>query len=260
MIKNWNEFLLPYQQAVEELKIKFKSIRKELRDMNEYSYIEFVTGRVKEISSIIEKSRKKSLDIEKIEDIAGIRIICQLVDDIPLVVELIRNRNGKDLKIVEERDYVTNQKDSGYRSYHIIIKYFVYTAFGEKEILAEIQIRTLAMNFWATIEHSVNYKFEDNIPDELRNRLRVSAEAANKLDEEMSKIRLEIIDSQEIFMVRTALIAKIINTIQKLYFNGFVTKEEIEQLQKEFYEVMGKGSIEELRNLNSKLDYKNQKH
>ncbi|MFO7887049.1 MAG: GTP pyrophosphokinase family protein [Eubacteriales bacterium] len=260
MIKNWDEYLIPYEQAVEELKVKFKSIRKEFRDVNEYSPIEFVTGRVKEISNIIEKSRMKKVEIEEIEDIAGIRIICQLVADIPKVVKIIRNRDGKDLEILEERDYIKNQKESGYRSYHIIIKYTVHTAFGEKEILAEVQIRTLAMNFWATIEHSINYKFDKKIPKNLAKRLKEAAEAANRLDEEMSKIKHEIVDAQEIFMIRSSLVAKILKKIQFLYFSGNMEKEKLKKLQEEFYVYRENGSIEDLRNLNRKLEALNQKY
>ena len=124
-IREWNNFLIPYKQAVEELKVKFKSIRKEYRKRNEYSPIEFVTGRVKEISSIIEKANKFDIPLDRIEyemeDIAGIRIMCQFVDDIQKVVDIIRSR--RDMQIIYEKDYVTNVKTSGYRSYHMVIKY-----------------------------------------------------------------------------------------------------------------------------------------
>ena len=162
MINNWNSFLMPYEQAVEEIKVKLKSIRKEYRKKNDYSPVEFVTGRVKEVSSIIEKANKFGIPMDRIglelEDIAGIRIMCQFVDDIDTVVEILRAR--KDMQILYEKDYVRNVKKSGYRSYHVIIKYPVNMAQGPVEILAEFQIRTLAMNFWATIEHSLNYKYK----------------------------------------------------------------------------------------------------
>lgn len=145
------KILLPYEQAVEELKIKFKAIRQQYRDMSEYSPIEFVTGRVKKISSIIEKTQRNGIDEARIEDemedIAGLRIMCQFQDDIYSVVNILRQRDGRDLKVVYEKDYIKNEKASGYKSYHMVIKYPVQTAYGEKEILAEIQIRTLAMNF-----------------------------------------------------------------------------------------------------------------
>ena len=115
--EKWDEVLAPYEHAVEELKVKFKNIRKEFLTKGEYSPIEFVTGRTKKISSIISKAnRLEAEDIEKeIEDIAGIRIMCQFVDDIDTVVEILRKR--KDMQILYEKDYVRNVKESGYRSY-----------------------------------------------------------------------------------------------------------------------------------------------
>ena len=123
-IQNWKNFLMAYEQAVDELKVKLKSIRKEYRRRNEYSPIEFVTGRVKEVSSILEKANKFEIPLDRLEqemeDIAGIRIMCQFVDDIDKVVELLRVR--KDMQILYEKDYVNNVMASGYRSYHVIIK------------------------------------------------------------------------------------------------------------------------------------------
>lgn len=256
MMRNWKKTLIPYEQAVQELKVKFKSIRNEYRRMDQYSPIEFVTGRVKEISSIIDKANNRRIALDKveeeIEDIAGIRIMCQLVDDIEKVVELIKSRDGRDLKIVEERDYITNMKESGYRSYHIIIKYSVHTALGEKEILAEIQIRTLSMNFWATIEHSLNYKFNRNIPEEIQQRLKTAADAAFRLDMEMSKIRDEITDAQELFQARSTLIVEILKKIQNLYFADEMY--DISDIKKEFAILRKEGNLVELQNFYEKLD------
>lgn len=115
-MQNWKSFLMPYEQAVEELKVKLKSIRKEYRKRNEYSPIEFVTGRVKEVSSLLEKANKFEIPLDRVgeemEDIAGIRIMCQFVDDIDTVIELIRAR--RDMQILYEKDYVRNVKPSGY--------------------------------------------------------------------------------------------------------------------------------------------------
>lgn len=256
MILDWKKILIPYEQAVEELKVKFKSIRNGYRRANEYSPIEFVTGRVKEISSIIEKAKKLEVPIEKleegIEDIAGIRIMCQLVEDIETVANLIRSRDGKDLDIVYEKDYIKNIKESGYRSYHMIIKYRVHTAVGEKEILAEIQIRTLAMNFWATIEHSLNYKFKHNIPKDIKERLKNAAEAAFLLDEEMSEIRDEIVDAQGMFRARSSVIAEILSKIQKIYYSGKL--EDIEDVEREFLILKDRGKYHELEAFSKKLN------
>ncbi len=201
MIRDWEEFLAPYEQAVSELKVKLRGIRKQYREQNKHVPIEFVTGRVKPVDSILTKSNLRGIALDRLEeemsDIAGLRIMCQFVEDIHQVVELLRTR--KDMKVIIERDYITNKKASGYRSYHLVIEYPVQLIDGEKIILAEIQIRTLAMNFWATIEHSLNYKYQGEFPAEISERLRRSAEAAYQLDEEMSNIREEIQEAQRLF-------------------------------------------------------------
>ncbi|RBW69949.1 GTP pyrophosphokinase [Bacillus taeanensis] len=198
---DWDLFLAPYKQAVDELKVKLKGIRKQYEKTSDHSPIEFVTGRVKPIPSILEKSVRKNIAIDRLQemqDIAGLRVMCQFVEDINRVIALLRKRN--DMEIVEERDYVSKQKPSGYRSYHVVLLYPVQTINGEEKILVEIQIRTLAMNFWATIEHSLNYKYKGAMPEEIADRLQRAAEAAYRLDEEMSQIRDEIQEAQREFM------------------------------------------------------------
>ncbi len=198
----WEVFLAPYKQAVDELKIKLRGYREQYEMSSNHSPIEFVTGRVKPIPSILDKARRKKIPLNQLhsgmQDLAGIRVMCQFTDDILAVLQLIRERT--DLKIVEERDYISEQKDSGYRSYHLVICYPVMTINGEQKILVEVQIRTLAMNFWATIEHSLNYKYENQIPSEVKARLHRAAEAAFRLDEEMSKIRGEIQEAHQHFI------------------------------------------------------------
>ena len=144
------------------------------------------------------KASEQNEDIEKeIEDIAGIRIMCQFVEDIYTLVDLIKART--DMTVIYEKDYITNFKDSGYRSYHVIINYPINSIAGYKEIICEIQIRTLAMNFWATIEHSLKYKYEHYIPEDVAKRLRRAADAAFLLDQEMSEIREEIMKAQVMY-------------------------------------------------------------
>lgn len=201
MEKDWELFLAPYEQTVSEMKVKLRGIRKQYTELNSHTPIEFVTGRVKPVNSILTKADLRKIPLDRLEeemqDIAGLRIMCQFVEDIYQVVEIIRNR--KDLEVIQERDYITNKKESGYRSYHLVIAYPVQLITGEKKILAEIQIRTLAMNFWATIEHSLNYKYHGDFPEELNDRLQRAAEAAYQLDEEMSNIREEIQEAQHLF-------------------------------------------------------------
>jgi putative GTP pyrophosphokinase len=210
-VEHWDDFLAPYKQAIEELKLKLKGMRTQFEREHVHSPIEFVTGRVKPIVSILDKAIQKNIPLDQLDtemqDIAGLRMMCQFVDDIKKVVELLRVRN--DFEIVEERDYISHKKASGYRSYHLVIRYPVQTIHGEKKILVEIQIRTLAMNFWATIEHSLNYKYKGDFPEDIQVRLKRAAEAAFSLDEEMSQIRLEIQEAQRIFSRKKDTIGKV---------------------------------------------------
>lgn len=200
-MKDWDLFLWPYQQTVSELKVKFRSLRQSFLNKGEHSPIEFVVGRVKTVDSIKEKMTRRVIAPDVIEndmqDIAGIRIMCQFVDDIYRVVDLIHQR--QDMQVIEERDYIQNAKPSGYRSYHMVIEYSVFLPDGPKKIIAEIQIRTLAMNFWATVEHTLNYKYQGKYPEDISKRLKSTAEAAYKLDEEMSSIKDEVQEAQRIF-------------------------------------------------------------
>lgn len=221
--REWKELLLPYEVAVEELKNKFKNVRKEYQSRGEYSPIEFVTGRIKKVTSIMDKAHKLNIPHDKIteqmEDIAGIRVVCQLVDDIYTVMHLIKQRT--DMQVLYEKDYIGNFKESGYRSYHVIVRYTVQTIDGAKEILAEIQIRTLAMNFWATIEHSLNYKYNKDLPEDLRARLRRAADAAFTLDNEMSEIREEIVRAQVHFVQKSAAVKDAVDSIRMLHKLGY---------------------------------------
>ncbi|MBR7926638.1 GTP pyrophosphokinase family protein [Aerococcaceae bacterium zg-ZUI334] len=200
-IEDWSQFLAPYEQAVEELKLKLKNIRKEYRSSQRHTPIEFVTGRVKTKESILEKMAIRNIKPEDfligVQDIAGIRIMCQFVEDIYEVAHLLQER--QDFKVLLVRDYIKNHKASGYRSYHMVVEYPVQRANEIISVIVEIQIRTLAMNFWATIEHSLNYKYRGEYPEEILLRLERASEAAFMLDEEMSEIRDEIREAIRIF-------------------------------------------------------------
>jgi len=192
MAIDWENFLDPYIQAVGELKIKLRGIRKQYHKQQKHSPIEFVTGRVKPIESIIEKMERRSISEENLaqdmQDIAGLRIMVQFVDDVDEVLEVLRKR-------LDSR----HRKSSGYRSYHVVVEYPVDTISGNETILAEIQIRTLSMNFWATIEHSLNYKYKGDFPDEIKKRLEITANLAYQLDEEMGAIRDAIQEAQALY-------------------------------------------------------------
>ena len=201
-IDDWQLFLAPYEQAVDELKLKLKNLRKEFRIEHRRAPIEFVTGRVKTRESILEKMEVRKIAPEDVlvgvQDIAGVRSMCQFVEDIYEVANILKNR--QDFKVLLIRDYIQNRKPSGYRSYHMVLEYPVQLASGEvKQLIVEVQIRTLAMNFWATIEHSLNYKYQGEYPQEILERLERASEAAFRLDEEMSEIRDEIREALLLF-------------------------------------------------------------
>ena len=254
-VPEWNEFLLPYEQAVDELVVKFRNLDSSFRKLNMVSPIESVEGRVKKVSSMLEKAHIKGIPLDRLselmEDIGGVRIICRFVEDIERVLEIIRGRSGVDLEITKERDYISNAKSSGYRSYHVIVSYPVITAMGYKKVLCEIQIRTLAMNFWATIEHSLKYKYNGKIPDELHGRLIICAEAASRLDSEMSAIRGELSEAQYVISTRTRLVDEILERIQALQTVSHI--EQIARMNRTFFELYESGDIEGLSSFNVEL-------
>lgn len=253
-IQLWREILDPYTLAVNELVVKFNHILEEYKHVGAYSPIELVAGRVKTISSILEKSQKKNIDLEgfeeKIDDIAGIRIICQFVEDIYKVVDIIKKRS--DMRVKSEKDYINNMKKSGYRSYHLIVYYDVETLKGKRELQVEIQIRTLAMNFWATIEHSLQYKYKQNMPEHIRERLSSAAEAILILDREMSVVRDEIMDAQNSFTIKANTVADILTNIQNLY--KVANKQDVIKIQDEFFRIYQIGDQDELMRFSKELD------
>lgn len=193
---------------------------------------------MKSIVSILDKMQRKNVsmnDIEKkIEDLAGIRIICQFVEDIDRVVNLIKNRT--DMKVKCEKDYVSHMKTSGYRSYHMIILYTVNTIHGPKELSAEIQIRTMAMNFWATIEHSLQYKYKENIPEYIQQKLLEHRRPLSKWTMRCRNVRDEIMDAQNSHRKKETLVKDILNNIQNLY--KVANQREVTKIQESFIRCM----------------------
>ena len=250
----WHKLLSPYEQAVDEIVRKFRFLKREYQERGQYCPIEHVIGRVKSIPSILDKLQKKKVPIEQleteIEDIAGIRIICQFVEDISRIADDISRRS--DMKVIEVKDYIRNQKDSGYRSYHLVVSYNVETIDGCREVLAEIQIRTMAMDFWATVEHSLQYKYKGKIPEKVSNRLSKAASAISTLDDEMSSVREDIMDAQLSSQLRYNLIEDIVSAIESLY--RMASKREVEKIQEEFYRIYQSGSLEDLKHYHDQLD------
>ncbi|HHZ18645.1 MAG TPA: GTP pyrophosphokinase family protein [Acholeplasmataceae bacterium] len=190
----WHAFLLPYELAVSGFIIKLESLRKEFLFKKVNNPIESISGRVKTVSSILEKAERLGIDFhniaEGIYDIAGIRIICKYQQDVYKVYELLKAR--KDIEIFLVKDYIKDPKPSGYRSLHLITKYEVEMVDGRVPINIEFQIRTYAMHLWASIEHSLKYKYYRNIPEEIKERLLAASKVTAQLDEEMAGIRQSI--------------------------------------------------------------------
>ncbi|HAG04206.1 MAG TPA: GTP pyrophosphokinase [Lachnospiraceae bacterium] len=253
---DWQRDLLPYAQAVDELVVKFEGIKRDFERLNKPSPIQQVLGRVKRVSSIIEKANRRSIPVDqalnKLEDIAGVRIICRFVSDIEQVVSLIKARSDYDMKIVEEEDYITNVKPSGYRSYHITVKYPIFSEGSIKDVICELQIRTMSMNFWATIEHSLRYKYDGKIPDDLKARLQRSAEAAFQLDREMDLIRNEMFEAMKTIQTNESITEKIIANIHKLC--DVPDFDKVGEYNNEFITLYREGRLQKLVEFNNNLE------
>ena len=253
-IQLWRSILCPYELAVRELIVKFEHIISEHRENDLYSPIEQVSGRVKSVSSILEKMQRKHIPMERmeeeVEDIAGIRIICQFEEDIETVASLIQNRS--DMTTKSEKNYLKHVKQSGYRSLHLIIYYTVETLNGPRKLQAEIQIRTMAMDFWATIEHSLQYKYKGDMPPHVAERLTNAADAIILLDQEMSSVRDEIMDAQNSSQMQSNLVKDILNNIENLY--RVSSEREITKIQTEFLRVFHTKDLKQLERFHRQLD------
>ena len=253
-IQLWRSILCPYELAVRELIVKFEHIISEHRENDLYSPIELVSGRVKSVSSILEKMQRKHIPMERmeeeVEDIAGIRIICQFEEDIETVASLIQNRS--DMTIKSEKNYLKHVKQSGYRSLHLIIYYTVETLNGPRKLQAEIQIRTMAMDFWATIEHSLQYKYKGDMPPHVAERLTNAADAIILLDQEMSSVRNEIMDAQNSSQMQSNLVKDILNNIENLY--RVSSEREVIKIQTEFLRVFHTKDLKQLERFHRQLD------
>lgn len=253
-IQLWRSILCPYELAVRELEVKFNHIIDECKENDVYCPIEQVEGRVKSVSSILEKMQRKHIPMERmeeeVEDIAGIRIICQFEEDIETVASLIQNRS--DMTIKSEKNYLKHVKQSGYRSLHLIIYYTVETLNGPRKLQAEIQIRTMAMDFWATIEHSLQYKYKGDMPPHVAERLTNAADAIILLDQEMSSVRDEIMDAQNSSQMQSNLVKDILNNIENLY--RVSSEREITKIQTEFLRVFHTKDLKQLERFHRQLD------
>ncbi|CAG7644184.1 GTP pyrophosphokinase family protein [Paenibacillus allorhizosphaerae] len=195
-LKDWAKFLLTYKFAIDEMETKFNILNEELQFVQQYNPIEHIKSRIKTPKSILDKLKRKQLDLTienvktHIQDIAGIRVICSFNSDIYRLVDMISAHS--DIRIVQIKDYVKHPKSNGYQSLHLIVEIPVFLTDRAERVLMEIQIRTIAMDFWASLEHKIYYKFDKQIPDHIEQQLRETAHIISSLDERMLQLHLEV--------------------------------------------------------------------
>jgi len=193
LMEDWKNELLVYKFALDQMDTKFSIISQEYNLIHGHNPIEHTKSRVKSFESLINKLVRKGCDIttkaakEHINDIAGLRIVCSFLSDIYNMVEVLKEH--EDIKILKMKDYIKNPKPNGYRSLHLIVEVPVYLTNRVEHAKVEIQIRTIAMDFWASLEHKIYYKLNNEVPNQLTDELKEAADIANYLDEKMLHIR-----------------------------------------------------------------------
>lgn len=198
-VATWQNLMFLYESAIKEVRTKLEILSDEFQNNYRYNPIEYVKSRVKSPENIVQKMRRHGYEItmenmvEKINDVAGVRIVCDYTTDIYRLAEMIREQGQ--FEVIREKDYIKKPKPSGYRSYHMIVMVPVYTTTEVVKTKVEIQIRTIAMDFWATLEHKIYYKFEGNAPDYISRDLQICASIVAQLDDKMRSLNEAVMDA-----------------------------------------------------------------
>ncbi|WIV21002.1 GTP pyrophosphokinase family protein [Paenibacillus polygoni] len=189
-------FIMVYKFALDEIETKIDILKEEFESFHDYSPIEHTKSRLKSPESILKKLHRKGLPIsvknvkEHIKDIAGLRITCSFISDIYKVSEMLQKQS--DLKVLGVKDYIEHPKPNGYKSLHLIVEVPVFLSDGVEQVCVEIQIRTIAMDFWASLEHKIFYKYNKDVPETLLKELKSAADTANSLDLKMERLHHDI--------------------------------------------------------------------
>lgn len=199
-IRSWDsqfrEAMMMYNCAIREVKTKLEVLNDELSVRNQRNPIELIKWRVKKPDSIVDKLRRRGYPItlrsmmENLDDVAGVRVICSFMDDIYDVADMIMRQD--DVRVIAIKDYIKHPKDNGYRSYHMIVEVPVFFSNQKRYMRVEIQIRTMAMDFWASMDHELKYKKEVADAEEISRELRECADVITSTDEKMLAIRRRI--------------------------------------------------------------------
>lgn len=196
-IDQWTSLMFLYGSALKEINVKIEILNNEFVHIYNYNPIEHIKSRLKTPDSIVKKLKRYGYDVtmenmtEKLSDIAGIRIICSFIPDIYQIADMI-SRQG-DVTVLYIKDYIKNPKPNGYKSYHMVVTIPIYLSEGPVETKVEIQIRTVAMDFWASLEHKIYYKFEGNAPAYLQQELKACADVVDMLDGKMYSLNESIL-------------------------------------------------------------------
>ena len=181
-----------YESAIREVKTKLEILDSEFRTKYSYNPIHHIEDRLKSPESIFKKMQNKGVQFscdsirENLNDIAGVRVICNYIEDIYHVAELLTAQDDVDL--IQVKDYIRSPKPNGYRSLHLVIKTPVYLSDKKELVNVEVQIRTIAMDFWASLEHELKYKSNVKVSNELAEQLRDCAEQISDIDSRMQEI------------------------------------------------------------------------
>ena len=200
-IDQWKSTMFLYSSALKSINTKIEILNNEFVDIYHHSPIEHITSRLKTPESIVKKlkndGREATIEnmVTYLNDIAGIRIICSFVSDIYLIADMIARQ--ADITVLHVKDFIQHPKANGYKSYHMVVTIPVYLAKGKVDTKVEIQIRTIAMDFWASLEHKIAYKFEGNAPDNLEAELKACADVVDMLDAKMYSLNQAIMELGE---------------------------------------------------------------
>ena len=195
-IDSWKEVQLIYNSALKQISTKLEILNDEFQHVHRYNPIEHIKWRIKTPESIVKKLKKHGYEstidnmVSHVNDIAGIRVICSFASDIYQIAEMISNQS--DIRVMSVKDYIVNPKASGYKSYHMLVTVPVYLSDRIADTKVEIQIRTVAMDFWASLEHKIHYKFEGNAPEHIKEQLVECAQMVSALDARMMSLNEEI--------------------------------------------------------------------
>lgn len=199
-VDSWTTIMFLYHSALKEVNTKLEILNDEFKHVHKYNPIEYFKSRIKTPESIVKKLRRSGLEstianmIDHVNDIAGIRLVCSFTSDIYRLAEMIGKQN--DLTVVSVKDYIKNPKKSGYKSYHMLVTVPIFLTEGVVDTKVEIQIRTIAMDFWASLEHKIYYKFEGNAPDYISQELRDCAEMVSMLDARMLRLNEAVLKAK----------------------------------------------------------------